>query len=191
MKKTFLAIVLSISACGISNAQWVDLVSLGNSGFSIDSGSTAGSYTQTPTTLTFDTPVLGDSIYGFLVSTPTNWSLYSAETFGIKVNSGTLPQVGFTFEIYDNTYEGGASGKAVYSTSDASSAVNGYISLTSVSSTLNFSNVVGVGFGWNGDSSNNLTALQVAAIPEPSTYTLIAIGGLALFFIARRRKAQA
>jgi hypothetical protein len=32
---------------------------------------------------------------------------------------------------------------------------------------------------------------SLAAIPEPSTYALMALGGLVLFFIARRRKAQA
>jgi hypothetical protein len=34
-------------------------------------------------------------------------------------------------------------------------------------------------------SFNNLNV-----IPEPSTYALIALGGLVLFYIARRRKAQ-
>jgi hypothetical protein len=31
---------------------------------------------------------------------------------------------------------------------------------------------------------------NLAAVPEPSTYALMALGGLVLFFIARRRKAQ-
>ncbi len=48
----------------------------------------------------------------------------------------------------------------------------------------------------NSDSSNSLVAVgtppsaNLNLVPEPSTYALMAIGGLVLFFIARRRKAQ-
>jgi hypothetical protein len=39
-------------------------------------------------------------------------------------------------------------------------------------------------------SSGGSDILRLATIPEPSTYALMALGGLVLFFIARRRKAQ-
>jgi hypothetical protein len=43
-------------------------------------------------------------------------------------------------------------------------------------------------------STGGLTGAQLVslqAVPEPSTYALMALGGLVLFFIARRRKVQA
>jgi hypothetical protein len=43
---------------------------------------------------------------------------------------------------------------------------------------------------WNDSGTPNVTMNSLAAIPEPSTYALMALGGLVLFFIARRRKAQ-
>jgi hypothetical protein len=49
---------------------------------------------------------------------------------------------------------------------------------------------------WAGDAvfqnggSVATAASSLAIIPEPSTYALMALGGLVLFFIARRRKAQ-
>ncbi len=40
-------------------------------------------------------------------------------------------------------------------------------------------------------ASDYSTSRDVLLVPEPSTYALMALGGLVLFFIARRRKAQA
>jgi hypothetical protein len=45
------------------------------------------------------------------------------------------------------------------------------------------------GGSYNFNSGAPIMSLQV--VPEPSTYALMALGGLVLFFIARRRKAQA
>lgn len=38
--------------------------------------------------------------------------------------------------------------------------------------------------------SGATSTVSFSVVPEPSTYALMALGGLALFFIARRRKAQ-
>ena len=46
--------------------------------------------------------------------------------------------------------------------------------------------------GGNGNNMNvTLTQLRVTAVPEPSTYALLAIGALGLFLSFRRRKVQA
>ena len=43
----------------------------------------------------------------------------------------------------------------------------------------------------SGTSSANIQLTNLAAVPEPSTYVLIVLGGLGLFLAARRRKVQA
>jgi hypothetical protein len=58
--------------------------------------------------------------------------------------------------------------------------------------------VVAAGFGgpgvgaYFGSSGNTISAgdANLTLVPEPSTYALMALGGLVLFFIVRRRKAQ-
>lgn len=42
-----------------------------------------------------------------------------------------------------------------------------------------------------GTASANIQLTNLTAVPEPSTYALVALGGLALFFVIRRRKAKA
>jgi hypothetical protein len=43
----------------------------------------------------------------------------------------------------------------------------------------------------SGTTAPNMSLQSIATVPEPSTYALMALGGLALFFVARRRKAKA
>jgi len=52
--------------------------------------------------------------------------------------------------------------------------------------------VTGVSFvaSGAGTASANIQLTNLTAVPEPSTYALMALGCLVLFFIARRRKAQ-
>jgi hypothetical protein len=167
----------------LTAATYIDLGSLGSVDFSIDAGS-VGDYTQTPSQLTFNSFALGDSIYGGY--TASNWSAYSS--FGIRINLATNPNQPFNFFIYDSTYTGGATGINTYS--GISGVLDGnVIPLTLVSSTANLANVAGIGFGLNGDSTTDLVATSVAAVPEPSTYALLTLGALALGAYRMRRRA--
>lgn len=183
MKKTSTLLLITALSSSLAFSQWVDLGSLGSNDFTIDGGS-LGDYTQTPTQLTFNSFALGQSIYGFY--TPSDWSSYSQ--FGVRINTASNPNIPFTFSIYDNTYEGGASGVNIYS--GTTSVLDGsVITLTLISSTANLSAVVGVGFGIDGESSTPMTATHISAVPEPSTYALLALAGVALGgYAARRRK---
>lgn len=184
MKKSLTIISIALASISQISAQYVDLGTLGTSNFTIDDGS-IGTFTQTATTLNFTAAALGDQVYGNY--TPSNWTSYSE--FGIRMTiTGTNPDLPFTVTFYD-----GDSGSSAYSgfTSGLLSGVSGVAPLTLASSGANFSNIIGFQIGWDGSASPiNVSMSNVAAVPEPSTYLLLVLGGLALGgYTIRRRRA--
>jgi hypothetical protein len=185
MKKTLLTLALAVLAAGPVSAQYVDLGTLGTSNFTPDGGS-IGTFTQTTTTLNFTAAALGDQIFGNY--TPSDWSTYS--DFGIRMTiTGTNPDLPFTVTFFDN-----ASGSSAYSgfTSGLLSGVSGVAPLTLTTPGANLANIIGFQIGWDGAASPiNVSMSNVAAVPEPSTYALLAMSSLALggYMIRRRRRA--
>ncbi len=182
--KTLLTPLLSIFLLshGI-NASYVDLASFGSTGFTVDPfATTAG--TQTSTGITFTPSIgLGDTIGGGFTGAPFNWSQYTAASdFGLKFSilSGVNPNLPFSLSLVD-----GASNILNFSGVTSDLNADGYIPLT-LNSTDPGTVVVLLGvtaaqFTWDGAApAANVSVQGIAAVPEPSTYMLLACGALVL-----------
>jgi hypothetical protein len=129
-------------------------------------------------------------------------ALYPDETFSaIDIGSNTSIQLTLSSPV--TTSPGGGFRVSLESTGGGlATAVFSYASFASATvGNSTFSTAGGFNpaqvINWNifdgGSGSSGSLAMSVSelrVVPEPSTYALMALGGLALFFIARRRKAQ-
>jgi hypothetical protein len=200
MKKLTLSLATILVSVALSNAQYTDLTSLGTNGWSIDTSSSSSIYSQSSTSISFNTAVTsGDPVQGSLVTTPVNWSAFNAGNgtqgsstdFAVNMSftGGSNPNMGFNLQVWnadfsENMYFAGNTNGA---TSTAA-----YIPLTFDSgNTAVLSNPATIIISWNDSGTPNVTMNSLAAVPEPSTYALMALGGLVLFFMVRRRKVQA
>ncbi len=185
--KKFLAITavaLLTSHSGFSSS--VDLVSLGSGSFSILA--TLGPSSQSATGVTFGSPIsFGDLVGGGIAT--QNWSGYSNSDFGLVLSaSSTAVNLSFSVEMYDpsfsnilNTYGG-----AVVSIGTSPT----FVPLTlSTAGTGDLSSVGGIQIIWGGTSDAGQTVtVNSVAVPEPSTYALIALTAAAFGFHRIRRK---
>jgi hypothetical protein len=185
MKKTLLILLTACTLMAQASAQYIDLGTLGTSNFTIDGGS-IGTYTQTSTALNFTAAGLGDQIFGNY--TPSNWSAYS--DFGIRMTiTGTNPDLPFTVSFFDD-----AAGSSAYqgTTFGLLDGVSGVAALTLTTPGANLGNIIGFQIGWDGAASPiNVSMTDVAAVPEPSTYALLALAGAAVLGVRRFRRRRA
>ena len=191
-KKTLLALSLAAASAATSFAQQIDLVSLGSPIFTVDAGATTALYSQTGSGVIFNgSYALGDTLGGTFTS--QDWSTYTspAYDFGIVMTlTGINPDLPFSVQFYDdtfqviNTYSGTTTGATTSTFQPLSLAIPGTGILTSVA---------GIQFTWDGGGTINATVEKIAAtaVPEPSTYALLALGGLALGGYAMRRRQRA
>lgn len=192
---------LSILALGMlactSSAQ-IDLASFGSTSLTVDPVSTTATYTQTASGITFQPSVsFGDTLGGEFIASAYNWSAYNPTSPGIawfakvSILSGANPNLPFTLNLIDTV-----AGTSLNLDGDTTGATSGsYIALTlnptdpgsaSALSSVNF-----VQLTWNNGGNLNVSVEGVAAVPEPSTYALLALGGLALGGYVMRRRQRA
>jgi len=205
MKKNRMKIVVMALIAGcIANVQAsnVDIGSFATGSFTLD---TSSLYlpTQSASGLTTSTTVAaGDTFYGNFTS-PSDWTNYgftgaSNPNLGLLMSvTGTNSNLGFSLYLLDSTgglieaYTGTTTGvgtalQFVALTPDASIDGQGVGFATSVSTVV---------VGWNSPGAINTTfagiqsTVNLAAIPEPSVASLLALGTVGLVALRVRRKS--
>jgi hypothetical protein len=174
----------------------VDLTSFGSANFTVDTASTTSPYSQTVSGIVFGpTITFADTLGGSFTST-FNWGTYNPfavppATWFVKMSlSGANPNLPFTLNLVNSV-----GGTAVNFDGDTSTLSGGYVALTlsttdpGVASALSAIDMAQ--FTWNNGSAGNVTLEGVAAVPEPSTYALLALGVSALGAYAVRRRQRA
>lgn len=191
MKKILTAVVCAAFLVPVVKAQYVDLVSFGTADFSIDPlASTAG--TQTASGITFSPISLADTVGGSFISAPFNWSSFPAATaFAVKISilSGANPSLPFSLSLVDASSNIlNFVGTTVGATTDSYVALT--LNGTDPGNPIVLQGVTAGQFTWDGGANPaNVSVQTIAAVPEPSTYALLALAGVALGgYVARRRR---
>jgi hypothetical protein len=163
----------------------------GSLDFSVESGATSASYTQTVTSLNFNgSQSLGATLGGFWNPlTPKDWSSYPLTDFGLLVTlAGTNPSMPFTLEVYDSALQ--IANIFTGSTFGATSSPS-FLSLTlSQIGSGNMNDIVGIQFTWDALDSVDIAIEGMGVVPEPSTVSLLVIGGCAILFRFLRKRLE-
>jgi hypothetical protein len=191
-----IAICAAIALAATPGRSQVDLTSFGSAAFTVDPLSTTAPYSQTASGIVFGpTITFGDTLGGSFATT-FNWSTYNPftappATWFVKISiSGANPNLPFTLNLVNSV-----GGTVVNFDGDTSALSGGYVPLTlsttdpGVASALPAIDMAQ--FTWNNGAAGNVTLEGVAAVPEPSTYALLALAGLALGGYAVRRRQRA
>jgi hypothetical protein len=187
MKNTIKAIAITLVA-GILTCNAQTLTDFGTTNFTIETNFTNVTNSQTATTATITSGEAG----GIFAGTPTTpFSLNSTDSIVLVLSfTGTNRNTPFVLAFYDSGFVpiGEYTGNTSAATS-ASTPTN--LGLTLTTSAFSGASVGAIQMTLNGEGNSiNYTLHSVSVVPEPSTYALMALGGLFLFFMVRRRKAQ-
>ncbi len=196
MKKIALSSLASVVLSLSAHAQFVDLISLGTSG--IGAADLIGaSLTQDATGVTVNGSVAqNDNFYNSSNFSPQNWSTSQGLWIKSSVTTAAIPALSFTMNLFDSSFAIIGSYQGNTATSTSADGFTYFGQLTAVG-TPTLTGITGLQINFDtgtnsgaGTANPNMQMLAVSTIPEPSTYALMALGGLVFFFIARRRKAQ-
>jgi len=196
VKKLPYLLVITASLLTISAKAQVDLAFFGTNStpFEVDGGFTDTGYSQAATTLTFTIPfTAGQTLFGAFgsLASPTSFNWTNQPGLALVFSSTNAPNVFLNVDFY--------------ATDLATTLDSGTVALGSVGASptaieiqgLALPSLDGVGalfFTWGGDSVSGdgaVTLHSIQSIPEPSTYALLALSGLALGGYALRRRRRA
>ena len=189
-----LALMLTLS---LAQAQaYIDLADFGSGSYTVDSGSTTAVYTHDALGLTFSPSVaLGDSLGGTYNSAPLDWSSYSdlGSTIYLKVVfTGANPLSPMVLNIYNADFSLNIQYEGTSIPIGTAEGAN-YLPFALTPGTFSPAVLASVGgsqLTWGGSGSAGVRVEAVATIPEPSTYALLGLAGLALAgYAVRRRRA--
>ena len=188
MKKLTSSLAALLVAACYSQAQFVDLISLGSATYTIDPGVSIGAYSQSTSGTSFSPSVaLGDTVGGTLG--PVNWSSRSDLTSFIYLKiafTGANPLLPISLTLFDPTF---ANSNTYAGTTAPIPEDSSYFKLALTSLTPGvLANVGGAQITWDGGGTVNANIQAIATVPEPSTYALLALAALVLgTYRARRR----
>ncbi len=192
MKKIILALISSCVVALNANAQYIDLISFGTSG--IGEITTQGSSWSQSSTATSTSGAVGqgDNFYNTNPFTSQNWSTAQGLWIKTSVTTAASPSMPFTLGLFDSSFNQIATYQGDTSSFISDSGFS-YLNLAAVG-TPALSGITSVQFTFDigsGTTAPNMSLQSIATVPEPSTYALMALGGLVVFFMVRRRKVQA
>jgi hypothetical protein len=189
------ALVLLSTLVPQASAQNIDLLSFGSANFTIDAGSDP-IFTQSASGILMGPSLaiqLGNTWYNeSMTKFVSDWSSFTGFFIDMSV-AGTNPGFAFSVSFYDTNFD-------LVNSYGANTGLAG-ASLTHVPLSISaagnnaLSDVQFIQFTWGADGSlsaaQSVTTTGISAVPEPSTYALLVLGGLALagHVIRRRRRA--
>jgi hypothetical protein len=183
MRRHFIALAMAL-ALGAADHSYsatsgTDLVNLGSAQFTVDPSFTTATYTQSISSLTFNTkPQLGDTLTGLFAS-EQDWSSYAS--FGLTMT----PSLGntslfFTVQFYDSAL-------TLIGTFEATTPLSLTPSVVMLGRLLDgtgdFSSVAGMQFTWNGSEQVNVALSDIVGFPAPTSgfFVARAPGGVQFF----------
>jgi hypothetical protein len=185
--KIHIAAVILLSFTLTARSSYIDLSSFGTGDFFIEDSVTTAAHSQSGSGIVYSAIGLGDTLGGLFASGPFDWSAYS--DFAIQMSfSAANPNVFFTVEFFNadfslsNVYQGDTSGILA----------GGYVPFSFISGDpAVLPNIGGIQLTWDGSATGTITTTTVAAVPEPSTYALLALAGVGLGGYVFRRRLRA